>query len=210
MCKDEPPGMTQRDRAGTVRTGLALAAVCGLFLVKGLAVHQAGDPTGSIITYLLIFWVASGGGRPRLCRSSRALARRALAARPIRAGLPRGEPTGRETTDGDTMRPADERCATNRETTAVCGDDHATGLILYTQTGCADSDRVRSWLTERDVAFTERNASTDLEAAQALYATGTFATPLLVAGDATVLGFRPKELTVALDGARGGQADPRR
>jgi hypothetical protein len=61
MCKDEPPGMTQRDRAGTVRTALALAAVCGLFLVKGLADHQAGDPTGSIITYLLIFWVAKGG-----------------------------------------------------------------------------------------------------------------------------------------------------
>ncbi len=70
------------------------------------------------------------------------------------------------------------------------GDDHTTGLILYTQTGCADSDRVRSWLTEQDVAFTERHASTDLEAAQALYATGTFATPLLVVGRTQVLGFR--------------------
>ncbi len=60
MRKDEPPGMTRLDRAGAVRTGLALAAVSGLFLVKGLAVHQAGDSTGPIITYLLIFWVASG------------------------------------------------------------------------------------------------------------------------------------------------------
>ncbi len=96
------------------------------------------------------------------------------------------------------MRSADERRATNRETTAVHGDDHTTRLILYTQTGCADSDRVRSWLTERDVAFTERNASTDLEAAQALYATGTFATPLFVVGQTKVLGFRPERLVAAL------------
>jgi len=62
MRKDEPPGMTRLDRASAVRTGLALAAVSGLFLVKGLAVHQAGDSIGLIITYLLIFWGASGAG----------------------------------------------------------------------------------------------------------------------------------------------------
>ncbi len=89
-------------------------------------------------------------------------------------------------------------------------DDSAPGIVLYTQAGCGESSQVRAWLGERDVAFTERNASTDLEAAHALYATGTFATPLLVVGETKVLGFRPKELTVALDGARGGQADPRR
>ncbi len=46
--------------------------------------------------------------------------------------------------------------------------------MLYTQPGCADSDHVRDWLTERDVTFTERDVSRDPEAAEALYATGVF------------------------------------
>ncbi len=70
--------------------------------------------------------------------------------------------------------------------------------VLYTQTGCADSDRVRDWLTERDVAFTERDVSHDPEAADALYATGVFATPLLLLGERHVLGFRPAALSAAL------------
>ncbi len=70
--------------------------------------------------------------------------------------------------------------------------------MLYTQPGCADSDRVRDWLTERDVAFTERDVSRDPEAAEALYATGVFATPLLLLGERHVLGFRPDALDAAL------------
>ncbi len=70
--------------------------------------------------------------------------------------------------------------------------------ILYTQAGCDESRRVRDWLTERGIAFTERDVTTDLEAARALLATGTFATPLLVVGTETILGFRPDALTAAL------------
>ena len=80
----------------------------------------------------------------------------------------------------------------------MSADDGAPGIILYTQAGCGESSQVRAWLRERDVAFTERNASTDLEAAQALYATRVFATPLLIAGETSVLGFRPKDLMAAL------------
>lgn len=72
--------------------------------------------------------------------------------------------------------------------------------ILYTQAGCAASVKVRTWLVTRGVAFTEREASGDPDAARALYATGTFATPLLVVGNRTVLGFRPAELAAALAG----------
>ena len=71
-------------------------------------------------------------------------------------------------------------------------------IILYTQTGCAESERVRAWLADRGIAFVERDATADPDAAHALYATGTFATPLLVVGDERVLGFRPEELTEAL------------
>jgi glutaredoxin len=69
---------------------------------------------------------------------------------------------------------------------------------LYTQTGCADSARVRAWLGERNIPFVERNVAGDLAAAQELMATGTFATPLLVTDTHQVLGFRPVHLASAL------------
>lgn len=72
---------------------------------------------------------------------------------------------------------------------------------LYTQAGCSESAKVRSWLTDHSIPFTERDASADPEAAAALAATGTFATPLLVVGETTVLGFRPQAL-MALLGTR--------
>ena len=70
--------------------------------------------------------------------------------------------------------------------------------ILYTQAGCAESAKVRAWLADRGIAFVERDATADPDAARALYATGVFATPLLVVGDRTVLGFRPDEIATAL------------
>ncbi len=70
--------------------------------------------------------------------------------------------------------------------------------ILYTQPGCADSAKVRAWLTEQRIPFTERAVANDAEAAQALYATGIFATPLLIVGDAKLLGFKPQELAAFL------------
>lgn len=67
--------------------------------------------------------------------------------------------------------------------------------ILYTQAGCRESANVRTWLTEHGIRFREREVSADPEAAGALAATGIFATPLLVAGESTVVGFRPQALT---------------
>ena len=69
---------------------------------------------------------------------------------------------------------------------------------LYTQRGCRDSAKVRRWLTARGVPFVERNVTGDEAAARALLATGVFGTPLLVVGDAKVIGFRPAELANAL------------
>ena len=66
--------------------------------------------------------------------------------------------------------------------------------VLYTQAGCAESARVRTWLVEHGVRFAERDAGADPEAAQDLHAAGVFATPVLLAGTNTVLGFRPREL----------------
>jgi glutaredoxin len=89
----------------------------------------------------------------------------------------------------------------------MSGDDQ--GVVLYTQAGCADSRKVRTWLTEHGVAFRERNVTGDVEAARALAATGMFATPLLVAGETKILGFRPAALAAALGLGEGtdGHAD---
>jgi glutaredoxin len=70
--------------------------------------------------------------------------------------------------------------------------------ILYTQAGCAESAKVRSWLTDHGIRFVERDAGSDPDAAAALAATGTFATPLLVSGDTRVLGFREQALATLL------------
>lgn len=69
---------------------------------------------------------------------------------------------------------------------------------LYTQAGCAESVKVRTWLTDHGIAFTEQDSSRDPEAAEALAATGTFATPLVVVGHEKVLGFRPEQLAAIL------------
>ena len=71
-------------------------------------------------------------------------------------------------------------------------------VILYTEAGCVDSARVRARLVDRGVVFVERDVTDDVDVARSLYATGTFATPLLVVGNRTVLGFRPDEIAVAL------------
>lgn len=70
--------------------------------------------------------------------------------------------------------------------------------ILYSQPDCTESAKVRAWLVDNGIAFTERDTSADPEAAQALAATGTFATPLLVLGEKTALGFRPEALAAVL------------
>lgn len=76
--------------------------------------------------------------------------------------------------------------------------DRTAAPILYTQTGCAESARVRAWLADHGIAFIELDVGGDPAAAVALAATGTFATPLLVVGDKKVLGFRPAALVRVL------------
>jgi glutaredoxin len=69
---------------------------------------------------------------------------------------------------------------------------------LYTQTGCAESARVRAWLIQQRISFVDRDVTHDVAAVQELAATGIFATPLLVVGGQRVLGFRTGALRTAL------------
>jgi glutaredoxin len=86
-------------------------------------------------------------------------------------------------------------------TMAVTDRMASHSVVLYTQDGCADSARVRTWLTARSIPFVERNVTSDAVAARDLAATGVFATPLLVVGSERVLGYRPKVLAAALERA---------
>lgn len=78
--------------------------------------------------------------------------------------------------------------------------------VLYTQTDCSDSvaecAQVRAWLIQRGIDFVEHNVTGNLAAAEALYQTGLFATPLLIADGTKVLGFRPRELAAVLSQER--------
>ena len=57
---EAPPGMTALDRASSVRTGLALAAVSGLLLILAMVHDQVGRPFGPIVTGMLLVWGGSG------------------------------------------------------------------------------------------------------------------------------------------------------
>lgn len=72
--------------------------------------------------------------------------------------------------------------------------------ILYAQQGCVESRKVRTWLAERGVPFVERSVTGNLDTAKELLATGMFATPLLVIGGTTVLGYRAEAIIAALCG----------
>lgn len=71
-------------------------------------------------------------------------------------------------------------------------------LTLYTQDGCAASSRVRACFLASAVPFVERNVSGNEGAAMALLATGVFATPVVVAGERSVVGGNVAALAEAL------------
>ena len=52
--------MTALDRAASLRTGMALAAVSGILLILALVHEQIGRPFGPIATGMLLLWGGSG------------------------------------------------------------------------------------------------------------------------------------------------------
>lgn len=75
-------------------------------------------------------------------------------------------------------------------------------VILFTQTGCADSGHVRDWLAARNIPVVERNVTDDPDAMADLAAQPFFATPLLIIGQQIILGYRPQAIEAALKPAR--------
>lgn len=77
-------------------------------------------------------------------------------------------------------------------------------LVLYTQTGCADSTRVRTWLRQRQIPFEERNVTEDPTAMADLARHSVFATPLLVIDELVIFGFQPAVMERALRSMNDG------
>ncbi len=76
-------------------------------------------------------------------------------------------------------------------------------IVLYTQTGCHDTDPIRDWLTANAIAFTERNVMTDDEALGDLLRTGIFVTPLTTVCGLPYAGKRTSELEHLIMGCPG-------
>ena len=73
--------------------------------------------------------------------------------------------------------------------------DH-NDVTLFTHSQCPDSPKVRDWLIQHGIEFRERalDDEDDPDAVAALQATGAFVTPLLLAGDDRLIGYREHRL----------------
>jgi glutaredoxin len=80
--------------------------------------------------------------------------------------------------------------------------------ILFTRTACADSLRARTWLVKQGIAFAEYDIERDVEAARERFGVRVTAAPLLLAGRAAVLGYRPDAFVELIAATQPGE--PRR
>lgn len=71
-------------------------------------------------------------------------------------------------------------------------------VIIYTSHGCVYCTRLKQWLSERNIAFEERNVQDNPAYFEELHARGIFTSPVALVGDTPVVGFRPNRLTELL------------
>ncbi|MBM4372708.1 MAG: glutaredoxin family protein [Deltaproteobacteria bacterium] len=81
------------------------------------------------------------------------------------------------------------------------------GVVLYTAAGCPHCTRARSWLTEKEVPFVEKDVSSDPTAAPEIAALGKAqgipesylsSVPLLAIDGKLLVGFDPRQVEAAL------------
>lgn len=82
-------------------------------------------------------------------------------------------------------------------------------IVLYTQPGCLSCELLRVYLEARQLAFEERDISTDFEARRAMTETyDSNETPTLVIDGEPIIGFDPALLDELLDPAPSSDAVP--
>ena len=70
-------------------------------------------------------------------------------------------------------------------------------VIVYTSLGCGPCITTKSWLKERNIAFTEKNVESR-GVTEELIALGYRSTPVIVSDKGTVVGYNPKKLSEVL------------
>lgn len=71
-------------------------------------------------------------------------------------------------------------------------------VVVYTSTHCNYCKQVKSFLSERGVAYEERNVDQKDEYAEELWHTGMRSVPATVIGEHRILGFNQTQLNAAL------------
>jgi thioredoxin reductase (NADPH) len=71
-------------------------------------------------------------------------------------------------------------------------------VVIYTSTGCVYCARLKQWLSEKGVAYKERNVSESPAYFDELNARGIFTSPVAIVGDTPVVGFRPNQMAELL------------
>jgi glutaredoxin-like YruB-family protein len=74
-------------------------------------------------------------------------------------------------------------------------------VVLFTQPGCPPCHTVKAFLSERGIAFEERDVSSDENAVHDLvHKYHSRSTPTIVVGDEVMIGFDPDRLNELLAG----------
>lgn len=72
-------------------------------------------------------------------------------------------------------------------------------VVVYTSTHCQFCKQVKSFLSERGVAYEERNIDQDERYAEELWNSGMRSVPVTVVGDARILGYNVTQLSRAVE-----------
>jgi len=67
-------------------------------------------------------------------------------------------------------------------------------VVVYTSNTCRYCKSAKDYLTQKGVAFTEKNVSIDREARQELISQGFTGVPVIKIGGEVVVGFKPEKI----------------
>ncbi|MGI6114468.1 MAG: glutaredoxin family protein [Mahellales bacterium] len=67
-------------------------------------------------------------------------------------------------------------------------------ITVYSSDTCGYCHMVKQYLNDRNVPFTEKNVSTDINARRELISKGYMGVPVILVGDETIVGFDKAKL----------------
>ncbi|MCT4662609.1 MAG: glutaredoxin family protein [Tissierellales bacterium] len=73
-------------------------------------------------------------------------------------------------------------------------------VIVYSSNTCPHCTTAKQYLTEKGIAYEEKNVGTDMEARKELMAKGYMGVPVLIIGDEEIVGFDKEKIDKAIEG----------